>query len=202
MKVAKSLLDQTLEQSTGPVAKGVTGVLDVVKKTVRRLSATAPDKPLLELDSNGAGFDRSLLDQPMSRPSQWLMRHSDMSAIFSRRREHFLFFLERFSSIQGITPLHSELPESVCPWVFPLFFDGLPNAHLLLRSRGIPAVTWGYVRPSGVNSVNFPDADFLYDNLVFLPVHQNLSTGALRQIVTAVLEVSATHGSSGAYKSA
>jgi len=166
------------------------------------VSATPPDKPLLELDSNCAAFDRSLLDQPMSRPSQWLMRHSDLSAIFSRRRENFLFFLNRFSSIPGITPLHNELPEFVCPWVFPLFFDGLANAHLLLRSRGIPAVTWGYVRPHGVKSVNFPEADFLYDNLIFLPVHQNLSAGALRQIVTAVLEVGAADRPSGAYKSA
>jgi hypothetical protein len=89
----------------------------------------------------------------------------------------------------------------VCPWVFPLFFDGLANAHLLLRSRGIPAVTWGGVRPPAINSVNFPEADFLYDNLVFLPVHQNLTAEALHQVVEAVHEVRATHGA-GVYKSA
>jgi perosamine synthetase len=190
LKVAKSLLDQALGQSPSPVAKGLSSLLEAVKKVVRRVSATPPDKPLLELDSDLATFDRLLLDQPMSRPSRWLLRHSDIPAIRSRRRQNFLFLLERLRSIPGITPLHLELPDSVCPLFFPLFFNGLANAHLPLRAKGIPAVTWGGVRPCGVDERNFPEADFLYDNLVFLPVHQNLTSGALQRIVAAVDEVS------------
>jgi dTDP-4-amino-4,6-dideoxygalactose transaminase len=37
----------------------------------------------------------------------------------------------------------------------------------------------------------FPDVDFLYENLVFLPVHQNLTPSALRAVVETVRRIQA-----------
>ena len=46
--------------------------------------------------------------------------------------------------------------------------------HIELRALGIPAVTWGGVRDSRISAREFPEADFLYERLVFLPIHQDL----------------------------
>ena len=67
----------------------------------------------------------------------------------------------------------------------PLFFEGMPSAHLPLRDLGIPAVTWGGVRYPAISKQDFPDADFLYDNLVFLPIHQCLEEKDLDLIIEA-----------------
>jgi dTDP-4-amino-4,6-dideoxygalactose transaminase len=59
---------------------------------------------------------------------------------------------------------------------------------LSLRERGIPAATWGGVRPQGLDPKQFADADFLYDNLVFLPVHQDLTSDSLQRIIEVVAD--------------
>ncbi|MGB2643177.1 MAG: DegT/DnrJ/EryC1/StrS family aminotransferase [Candidatus Acidiferrum sp.] len=147
-------------------------------------AATAPVQQAV--DNNSTTFDPTLLNQPMSGPSRWVLRHSDVEAVIERRRANFVFLQEKFRNATGITPLFEELPIGVCPWVYPMFIDGIPNAHLLLREAGVPAVTWGGVRIENIRMVDFPGADFLYDNLIFLPVHQNLTDGHLGLIADAV----------------
>jgi len=45
------------------------------------------------------------------------------------------------------------------------------------------------VRPGNLDPQQFPVADFLYDNLVFLPIHQNLNQAALQKIVQCVKKI-------------
>jgi len=115
--------------------------------------------------------------------------HSDIQAITTRRRENFLFLRDHLCGLSRVTLLHGDLPDSVCPWVFPIFLNDVPCAHLRLQDEGIPAVNWGGVRPPTVNSAAFPDADFLYDNLIFLPIHQDLTRGNLDSIIRGIQRV-------------
>jgi len=192
LKVAKSLVDRILEQSDGSIARIFSGTLEAAKTLWRRGSSAPSDRPLLALDSNRASFDSSLLNQPISRVSRWLLKHSDVSAVIKKRRDNYLYLQKELRDLPGIELLHRELDADTCPWVMPIFFKGLPNAHFLLRKDGIPAVTWGGVRPQNFDSKQFPVADFLYDNLVFLPIHQNLSLSALRKIVSCVASIGAS----------
>ena len=186
LKVAKALLDVKLENSPGVLTGSISNSLEGLKHLWRRASRTPADRPLFALDSNSATLDLDLANQKMSRISRWVWDHSDIPAIVSRRRQNYLFLAERLRPLKGISLLSSNLPESVCPWVFPLFFDGFEDAHLLLQKEGIPAVNWSGVRPPQMDARAFPDADFLYKNLLFLPVHQNLTPSALQAIVDAV----------------
>jgi dTDP-4-amino-4,6-dideoxygalactose transaminase len=45
------------------------------------------------------------------------------------------------------------------------------------------------VRHPSLAKEQFPEADFLYENLMFLPVHQSLGAGELSLAVDAVKEV-------------
>jgi hypothetical protein len=89
----------------------------------------------------------------------------------------------------GTRNLVPELPDGVAPWIYPVFVGARPDAHLRLRALAIPAVTWGGVRPPGLNAAEHPQAVDLYENLVFLPVHQELEADAIEKIAAAVRAV-------------
>jgi perosamine synthetase len=191
LKVAKSLVDKTLENSSGILARCFSWTIESVKSVVKRSRAKSSDTPLFELDSNRATFDTSLVNQKISRVSSWLRKHSDIPAIAAKRRENFQFLRDRLRTLPHVTLLHPHLPNSTCPWIFPIFLNDVHDAHLRLQNEGIPAVNWAGVRPPAVDSAAFPDAAYLYDNLVFLPVHQDLTPAHLDAIVRAVQKVAA-----------
>lgn len=188
-KVAKCLADRVLERSKGLAPAAISGVLEFSKTMWKKSRTADPGAPLVPLDSNALSLDRALLNQPISRISRWLLDHSNVSAIVERRRQNFLHLHERLRLVPGVRVLFDELPPTICPWVYPVIFLGLTNAHLSLRELGIPAVTWGGVRSPLVEQNAFPNADFLYENLVFLPIHQDLNPRHLDLIACAAVDV-------------
>ena len=126
---------------------------------------------------------------PISSLSRWLLTHSDFSTVQKRRRNNYLFLLDNLPRLPGVSPLFETLLPAVCPWVFPLWITKIRHAHRLLRRAGIPAVAWEGVRPASVLPGAFPEADRLYDYLIFLPVHQSLEERDLVLIVQGVRSI-------------
>jgi len=190
-KTAKYLVDTAAEYSSNSAISTIAGGLRLGKALWsgwrRNGHAAAPG--VLATDNNSVAFDPDMVNARMSRLSRWILTHSPLETIRDRRRQNYAYLLRELSGIPGVRPLHAELPERTCPWIFPVFFDGLRDAHLRLREAGIPAVTWGGVRPAALGEGVFPDADFLYSNLVFLPVHQCLTTEDLQIIVRVVRQI-------------
>ncbi|HEY7652070.1 MAG TPA: DegT/DnrJ/EryC1/StrS family aminotransferase [Methylomirabilota bacterium] len=183
LRSVQGVLDELVAGSTGP-ARTLYRWLQAPKRLLRRPmeAAALPGDP-------DEGFEARTANFPASRVSRWIAAHSDTAAIAAKRRENYLFLLEAVSGLAGVTPLLPTLPAGVCPWVFPVFFDNLPEGHRRLRERGIPAASWDGVRPPSVPRGVYPAADFLYDRAVFLPVHQSLEPEHLRLIVEGVREV-------------
>ncbi len=184
IRAAKHLIEQSASYSDSGALKILASSLEFAKRgwdRLRRENANTARKP--STDFVGVEFDQSLVDLPMSRISHWTLRRSDVSAIVAKRRENYAFLLRQLSSISGIRMVFPDLGARHCPWVFPVVFEGIEGAHLTLRARGIPAVTWGAVRHPSMPSGEFPVAEFLYKNLVMLPVHQDLSEPDLHAIV-------------------
>jgi perosamine synthetase len=187
LKVIKRILDETVEHGRGPLLSPIRETMALAswaKRQILRGHAGASQES--DIESRSPSFDPALLNQPMSRPSRWLLAHSDREEVIEKRRRNYAFLQNELGSLGGIVPLNRHLSPNVCPWVFPVFFEGLPNAHRTLRAKGIPAVAWEGVRPGGTSKEEFPSADFLYENLAFLPVHQSLSQDSLGRIVEAV----------------
>ncbi len=124
----------------------------------------------------------------MTWPSRVQLRHADFAAITMARRKHFAELFRRLGSIPGVTPLHDHPPDGG-PWVFPVIFEGRYDAHKYIQKLGVPAVAWDGVRPAQLGT-GFPESDFLYHHLVFLPVHQGLDSTHLDLIEEAVCNVS------------
>lgn len=190
LKIAKNML----ENAFYPTEQLVPNRLPIWIRAAQSIwnylknNVTYPDHAI-SFNNNSASFDERAVSLGMSRISRYVMAHSDLSAVVKSRRSNYAFLLQELNSTDGIKVLFPDFPKGVCPWVFPLFFDNIPDAHLVLRSHGIPAVTWDGVRPPLVSDSNFPDAAFLYRNLVFLPVHQCLRKSELETMVKVVKAV-------------
>jgi len=144
---------------------------------------------LLHIDPNSNSFEKEMVNFPMSRLSRLLLDHCALERIIATRRGNYSYLRNRLAALKGIRLLFDDLPAGVCPWVFPLIFEEMPNGYIPLRKLGIPAVTWGGVRHPGICPSEFMAADFLYKSLVFLPIHQDLRPRDLDLIVEAVKAV-------------
>lgn len=193
LRIAKGLLDQLVEQSSYPMIRIPYSWVDRSKKRLlKAIEGARTNVSGTGLDGNLPDFDLRSVNLPMTRLSRWILRHSTISEIIEKRRRNYALLLKEVLQTPGVTPLFAELPMGVCPWVFPVFFDSVSNAHLSLRQEGIPATSWSGVRSASLSMGSFPDSDFLYDNLVFLPIHQSLEEAQITKIVTAVKAVRAS----------
>ena len=147
-----------------------------------------PQKPLY-VYPNYTSFLPWMAGFPMSRLSRYLIRHLPIAGIAAKRRANYCSLLEKVSRIAGVQPLYRELPAGVVPWILPLTLGKASDGLMALRALGIPAVTWGDVRDSRISARDFPDADFLYDQLIFLPIHQGLEAAHIERISDAVARV-------------
>jgi perosamine synthetase len=131
----------------------------------------------------------SLLDRSISGFSARLMKRVDISEVRARRRRNFSHLLDLLSGLPGIVPLYSALPDGVCPLAFPILVGPARKIAFRLSSASIPALPWW----SGYNTKcrewdAFPDACYLKDHVVTLPVHHQLSESAIQFIASRLIE--------------
>jgi perosamine synthetase len=134
-------------------------------------------------------FDEEVNDRGMSGCTRNLLRKFDPESIVSSRRRNFGRLLELLEG-KGIGMLFRELPPGACPLYFPVLVGKRDAACSSLIREGIASIPWwaGYHRD--MEWGEFPDACFLKDNVLALPVHQDLEEediAYMAEKLTAVL---------------
>jgi perosamine synthetase len=191
LRVAANMLDSSLRQTRKPLLKIAFRAMQAGEAVFRRAAKSHLEKiPMMQAETSTIDFELQNVDWPMSRLSRWVKRHANVESIVSRRRRNYETLLRELAD-SAAQPVFSSLPATGCPWVFPVIFPNFSEAHLLLRRRGIPAVTWGWVRHPHIPRGRFADSDFLYDNLVFLPIHQCLTDEDIFKVSRVVREACA-----------
>jgi len=199
VKVGKNILDKLTEASRSKTVKVMSRVLDVPQSLGRRLlSVSRRQGAVLSIENQSVDFDPSLTNVRMSGFSRHILRNMDIPAIREKRRINSAYLLTELKSLPGITALFTRLPEGVCPWAFPVLSAGRPGFHAFLRSKGIPTYSWSGVIHRELPIEEFPDAEFLYQNLVFLPVHQNIGEPEIGAMIQAMADASAVKSGSAA----
>lgn len=127
-----------------------------------------------------------LLDCTMSRVSANVLEDTPIADVAGARRRNYQHLLSALRDYPGIRFLYSELPEGVCPLVMPVLVEERDAVCAELIRRGIAAIPWwaGYHRE--FNWDEFPDARFLKDSVLALPIHQQLGSRDMEYISTQV----------------
>lgn len=198
LKVAKNVFDKLIDDS---VVKGISRLLRFLYGLARYLmKISRGELDVLRINNRSVDFDISLVNLQMSGLSNYILRNIDLSAVIKKRRMNYLYLLKELSSLPRIVPLFREIPEGLCPWVFPVLINSCEDFHLVLRSRGISAFTWGGVIHPKLPLDEFPDATYLYQNLVLLPIHQDLANAEMQSMIRTISEALMGWNSTGSYQ--
>jgi len=101
----------------------------------------------------------------MSSVSRRILRHTKITDVVEKRRTNYEGLSEiRIwrESLQSIRISGKYLPLGIS-----FLVNEVKDLHLVLRERGIPATTWSGVIHASLPLEQFPNAQFLYENLVF-----------------------------------
>ncbi len=133
-------------------------------------------------------FDASKVDWSISRISRGVLGKTLPNQIFERRRSNYLRLHTALSKIPPLQLLFDGLPDDVCPLAFPVFVQNRKNWEAALEDRGILVGGWpSYHR--GFDWKEFPEARHLKNDLLTLPVHQDLNDQHMEYIAQCVRSV-------------
>jgi perosamine synthetase len=165
-----------------------------------RLSQLVLDK-LQNADDDALGIDNSqdivpedYYDVPMydyqcaiSGLSMPLLAKDDYRQIIQKRTDHYRALrsmIENSPSLQI-----KKLIQGVCPLCLVVFAKNRNRLEYELKMRGIFPFIFGKTPHPSLPIKDFPDTHFLNDNVIGLPVHQQLKDGDLNRIAMVVNEI-------------
>ena len=140
-----------------------------------------------QMDRPNAEFDMNDPNTPPSKMSLQLIPKLLSEQTAEIRRKNYSYLLEHLSEI--VPKPFRKLPPGACPFAFPVEVSQ-PEIFLNhLRKRGIMGLLfWIHPHPS-LPVEDFPRSKKLREEVIALPVHQELNRSELEQIVRSTKEV-------------
>lgn len=121
-------------------------------------------------------YDETINNTSVSNITHYLMAKFSPQEIIQSRRRNYLTYLEALKYADILEPLYRELPSGVCPLTFPVIVPKRNRIYSKLISEFIAAAPWWAGYHPDIPWDKYPDACFLKDNILALPVHQLLDT--------------------------
>jgi perosamine synthetase len=145
--------------------------MESVKRAAGR-AAGAMDVPRAKVGD--IGFDIGDVDLAMSEISARLLKRLDFESVRNRRIDNY----RRLATLLAgqVTPLHDELPNGVCPLLFPILVENKQETAAVLRGCGIDVLEfWNH----GAEGACRAEAEggggrYLREHVLGLPIHQDL----------------------------
>ena len=130
------------------------------------------------------------MDEVINYYSEKMLRvlEKDLLLITKKRQDNFLFLLEKLNGLP-IRPLFPKISNAICPYVFPFSINLRDEILTKLRKYGIGAQYWPALPKEVFRNSSFPLANKLRDNLLLLPIHQDLSQKHIEYIADTLASI-------------
>ena len=112
-----------------------------------------------------------------------VLRRADPEEVVSKRRENYKFWLDRLHRKGEVTVIFEDLPDRVCPQVFPIIAYNVDSLEEKLLSRGIYVYRWPWLPKEVRGNKEYSTANFLAKHLLALPVHQSTAPDHLEKAI-------------------
>ncbi|HEY3303127.1 MAG TPA: aminotransferase class V-fold PLP-dependent enzyme [Candidatus Binatia bacterium] len=134
-----------------------------------------------------AGYHVEKLNVGLSSLSAALLDRFDYESIRQTRRDNYSRLHELLAG--KVPSLPRELEDGVCPLFFPLLVSEKHSAAQALWRQGIRAVEfWNYGYPEA-DEHTAPDARFLRDHALELPIHQDITPAQIEHMAEQVVKL-------------
>ena len=108
----------------------------------------------------------------------------DVNALIQKRRQNYLYVLERLNAIKKDDIIFNFLDESNVPLYFPLFVNNRKNFQAYLRDINIYApIIWP--KSNYINECS-KEVDFIYDRIICLPIDQRYDIDDMNRMCNAI----------------
>lgn len=115
-----------------------------------------------------------------------VMKRVEPEEVISKRRGNYRFWLDKLEGKGGISIIFKNLPEGVCPQVFPIIAEDAENLEAKLLSKGVYVDHWPWLPREVEDNKEYPTANFLAKHLLVLPVHQNTDVNCLERATRGI----------------
>lgn len=153
----------------------------------------APSSQLSPGSSDGGfGFDPAWLDKRSSGFSRLLLGLLPRQRVATLRRTNYQRLSDALGELPGCRPLFPALPDTVYPWVFPLYCDDLARVFPILKSQGVPIIRFGEFLWEGVDASVCANSVDLSCNVLQFPCHQELRDDEIAWMIEKIKAVLTT----------
>ncbi len=178
-------LSRNLETQQGPLLRALRA--RILKPAFRALKRSGSPGGAAPRPEDPYDFLPERIHWSMSAVSRAILRNTPLDEVARRRRENYRALAGRLRPTTHVRPLPLDLPENVCPWIFPVLVDR-PQAFVahLLGSGIEVSEFWQRFHPAFPRR-RFPDESARKEHLLALPVHHQLGEHHMRWIAETVL---------------
>jgi dTDP-4-amino-4,6-dideoxygalactose transaminase len=189
LSMVKSMIRSALEFET--VRKGVGGLLagwflSMSRRSFSRTSggSLAPNRERSDrrwyYDTAPQGYEHDI--SSLSMP---FVGREAMERIVTLRRSNYQILEAKLADSGHENLRVPRLPDLCCPLCLPVAVPGRDKVWERMRARGVEPFVFGRFAHPLLDWDAFPDARFLADNLIGLPVQQQLASGHMQIIADA-----------------
>jgi dTDP-4-amino-4,6-dideoxygalactose transaminase len=105
------------------------------------------------------------------------------------RRENYTLLACLLRGLRSVTILFPDLEEGVCPLNLPILVENRDRLHIELYKRGIDAGAYWKGYHSAFPLHEYPEAQYLKNHVLALPIHQELDERHVRYIADTLIDV-------------
>lgn len=123
-----------------------------------------------------------LYGRGISRLSLMLINRLDPAGVFERRRLNYLRLDAMLCDSAGYRPVLPDLPAETCPLYLPIFVRRRAELLVSLQAHAVETFIFGMFHHPAMEAGRFPESRPLREEILCLPVHQNLGEAELRRM--------------------
>jgi dTDP-4-amino-4,6-dideoxygalactose transaminase len=134
-------------------------------------------------------YDVSIQNMKASAITRFLINHTSSESISDRRRMNYERLLILIGESDNFKILHKNLPAGVCPLYFVVIVKNSDEVSAKLNEMGIVSIKWWSGFHKAFDWRDFPEACNLKQNVLVLPIHQQLTKKNIDYIADIFLSI-------------
>jgi perosamine synthetase len=136
-------------------------------------------------------YDHNIENMTASTITRYILRRTCPESVIQKRRQNYFQLYKAVEKSKLFRPLYQNLPEGVCPLCLPVFVENRERVCLRLNGMGIAAVQWWAGFHRAFDWAEFPEARYLKEHLLAMPIHQQLTDEKMNYIANQISQIDA-----------